>query len=162
MVISLIFWGTSIPFHCGCTFTSQHFNVLPPTVALLWATERRGLWAAITCQTMLPPRFREPWDCEMSPPNCIHRTTDNLCGVRSFSKAFLYVLKAVSYKDLRFLMGFPDVISGEEPACQCRKCKRRGFDPWIRKIPWRTAWQHTPVFLPGESHEQRSLVGYSP
>ena len=34
------------------------------------------------------------------------------------------------------------------------------FDPWVRKIPWRKAWQPTPVFLPGESHKQRSLVGY--
>ena len=40
--------------------------------------------------------------------------------------------------------------------------KRYGFDPWIRRIPWRRAWQPTPVFLPGESHGQRSLVGYSP
>ena len=37
-----------------------------------------------------------------------------------------------------------------------------GFDPWVRKIPWRGKWQPTPVFLPGESNEQRSLVGYSP
>ena len=36
------------------------------------------------------------------------------------------------------------------------------FDPQVRKIPWRRAWQPTPVFLPGESHGQRSLVGYSP
>ena len=36
------------------------------------------------------------------------------------------------------------------------------FDPWAVKIPWRRAWQPTPVFLPGESHGQRSLVGYSP
>ena len=34
---------------------------------------------------------------------------------------------------------------------------RRGFSPWIRRIPWRRAWQPTPVFLPGESHGQRSL-----
>ena len=34
--------------------------------------------------------------------------------------------------------------------------------PWVRKIPWRRAWQPTPVFLPGESHGQRSLAGYSP
>ena len=39
---------------------------------------------------------------------------------------------------------------------------RPGFDPWVGKIPWRRAWQPTPVFLPGESHGQRSLVGYSP
>ena len=34
---------------------------------------------------------------------------------------------------------------------------RDGFDPWVGKILWRTAWQPTPVFLPGESHGQRSL-----
>ena len=39
---------------------------------------------------------------------------------------------------------------------------RLGFNPWVGKIPWRKAWQPTPVFLPGESHGQRSLVGYSP
>ena len=37
-----------------------------------------------------------------------------------------------------------------------------GFDLWVGKIPWRRAWQPTPVFLPGEPHGQRSLVGYSP
>ena len=38
---------------------------------------------------------------------------------------------------------------------------RPGFDPWVGKIPWRRAWQPTPVFLPGESHEKRSLASYS-
>ena len=47
----------------------------------------------------------------------------------------------------------------KEPTCQGRRHKRRGFDPCVRKIPWRRAWQPTPVFLPGESHGQRSLVG---
>ena len=37
-----------------------------------------------------------------------------------------------------------------------------GFDPWVRKIPWRRKWQPTPVFLPGEYRGLRSLVGYSP
>ena len=40
--------------------------------------------------------------------------------------------------------------------------KRCMFDSWVGKIPWRMAWQPTPVSLPGESHEQRSLVGYCP
>ena len=56
---------------------------------------------------------------------------------------------------------FPGVLSDKDPACQCRRCKRRGFDPWVRKIPWRI-WQPTPAFLPGESPGQRSLAGYSP
>ena len=37
-----------------------------------------------------------------------------------------------------------------------------GFDPWVGTIPWRRAWQPAPVFFSGESHGQRSLVGYSP
>jgi len=37
-----------------------------------------------------------------------------------------------------------------------------GFDPWVGELPWRREWQPTPVFSPGESHGQRSLVGYSP
>ena len=40
--------------------------------------------------------------------------------------------------------------------------KRQEFNPWVGKIPWRRKWQPTPVFLPGESHGQRSLAGYSP
>ena len=45
---------------------------------------------------------------------------------------------------------------------QCRRYKRHGLDPWIRKIPWRGAWQPILVFMLGESHGQRSLAGYSP
>ena len=52
--------------------------------------------------------------------------------------------------------------NSKEPACQCRRLKSCGFDPWVGKIPWRRAQQPTPVFLPGESHGQRSLVGYCP
>ena len=52
--------------------------------------------------------------------------------------------------------------SGKEPTCQCRRPERHGFSPWVRKIPQRRAWQPTPVFLPGDSQGQRSLVGYSP
>ena len=52
-------------------------------------------------------------------------------------------------------------LSGKESACQCRRCKRCGFDPWFGKIPWRRKWQPIPVFLPGESHGQRRLAGYS-
>ena len=61
-----------------------------------------------------------------------------------------------------FLLGFPGGACGKEHACQCRKHKRCRFNPWVRKIPWRKAYQPTPVFLPGESHAQRSLAGYSP
>ena len=42
------------------------------------------------------------------------------------------------------------------------QCRRSRFDPWIWKIPWRRKWQPPPVFLPGKSHGQRILEGYSP
>ena len=58
--------------------------------------------------------------------------------------------------------GFLGDASGEELACQRRRHKRLGFDPWAGQITYRRAWQPTPVFLPGEFHGQRSLVGYSP
>ena len=57
---------------------------------------------------------------------------------------------------------FPVGASGIEPAHQCRRHKRHVIDPWARKIPWRKKWQPTAVFLPGEFHGQRNLVGYSP
>ena len=58
-------------------------------------------------------------------------------------------------------LDFPDGSAGKESACQRRRYKRCGFDPWVAKILWRREWQPTPV-LPGEFHRQRSLAGYSP
>ena len=49
------------------------------------------------------------------------------------------------------LRGSPGVTSGRKPTCQCRRHKRHGFNPWVRKIPWRRTQQPTPVFLPGDS-----------
>ena len=59
-------------------------------------------------------------------------------------------------------MGFPGSTSVKDLTCQCRRCKRLGFDPWIRKIPWSRKWHPTPIFLPEEFHGQKSLVAYSP
>ena len=50
----------------------------------------------------------------------------------------------------------------EIPPANAGDVKRCQFNSWVRKIPWRRAWQPTPVFLPRESHGQRSLAGYSP
>ena len=58
------------------------------------------------------------------------------------------------------MWSFPGGASGKEPTC--RRHKRCGFDPCVRKIPWRRKWQPIPIILPGESHGQKSLAGYSP
>ena len=54
--------------------------------------------------------------------------------------------------------GLPTLLSCEESACQCRKWR---FCPWVGKIPCRRKWQPLPVFLPGKSNGQKSLVGCS-
>ena len=56
-------------------------------------------------------------------------------------------------------MGFPDGSDSKEPACNVGDPS--SIDPWVGKIPWRREWQCTSVFLSGEFHGQRSLVGHS-
>ena len=57
--------------------------------------------------------------------------------------------------DLIFLVGLPRWVSGKDSTCN-------SGDTWFGKIPWRRKWHPTPVFLPGKSHGQRNLAGYSP
>ena len=59
-------------------------------------------------------------------------------------------------------MGLPGGTSGKKSTCQFRRCKRHGFDPWVRKMPWRRKWQPTPILLPGKSHGHRRLADYIP
>ena len=56
-------------------------------------------------------------------------------------------------------MGFARWLNGKESACQCR---RHRFNPWIGKIHQKRKWQPTLLFLPGKSHGQRRIAGYSP
>ena len=85
----------------------------------------------------------------------------HLMGCRG--NGYNLVLSQIS-QDLRSPR-LPGGSVSEESACIAGdhlQCRRPRFDPWVGKIPWRRIWQPTPVFLPGKSHEQRSLVGYSP
>ena len=58
------------------------------------------------------------------------------------------------------IRGLPRGLSGKKPAWRCRRHRRCGFDPWVRKTPWRRKQQATPVFSPRKSHGQRDLVVY--
>ena len=58
--------------------------------------------------------------------------------------------------------GLPQWLSGKDSDYQCRSQSRGYFDPWVGRIPWRRAWPPTPIFLPGKSRGQRSLVGCNP
>ena len=65
----------------------------------------------------------------------------------------------IEYSPPHYKFGFPSGSAVENLPAMLEP-QRHAFDPWVRKIPWRRAWQPAPVFLPGESHGQRSLVGY--
>ena len=74
-----------------------------------------------------------------------------------YSRAVTMIVNKI--KHLKIYQGLPWWSNGKESALQYRGCR---FNPWVGKVPWRRKWQPTPVFLPGESHGLRSLVGYSP
>ena len=89
----------------------------------------------------------------------VHESRQSACGQRETARENIDIL---GISELKWIGGFPGSASGKEPTCQCRRHKRCGFNAWVGKIPWRREWQHTTVFLPRESHGQRSLVGYGP
>ena len=76
-----------------------------------------------------------------------------------YESTFLLPHCALASYYLYWIIGLPWSFRWHSIHLQCR---RPGFDPWIGKIPWRRDWLPTPIFLPGEFHGQRSLVGYSP
>ena len=69
------------------------------------------------------------------------------------------VLSTLVFRTCLIVGGLPPWLSNKECASECRRCR---FNPRVWKISWRRAWQPTPVFLHGEFHGQKSLVGYSP
>ena len=99
--------------------------------------------------------WKIPWTEE---PGKLQSTGSQRVGHNLATKQLQTMPFAAIQMDLKIITGFP----GDAPICQHRRHRRPGFNPWIRKIPWRRTWQPTPVFLLGEFSGQRSLVGYSP
>ena len=94
---------------------------------------------------------------ERFPSNCLALWF--IIAVTCFTLASNWQTPNLKLRQLFSPYGLPRWLSGKESALSSRKL---AFDPWVRKMPWRKKWQPSPVFLPGESHGQRSLVGYSP
>ena len=86
------------------------------------------------------------------------KSTSSLVRCSGF-RLLMGLLWANFLPSLSCLWGFPGGTSGKESTYQYRWYS---FNPWVQQMPWRRKWQPTPVFLPGESHGQGSLVGYSP
>ena len=74
----------------------------------------------------------------------------------------IYPYALLLFNPMYTWIGLPWWYSSKESSCQFRRHKRHGFDYWLGKFPRRRKWQPTPVFLPGKSHEQRTLAGCRP
>ena len=126
--------------HPGTTVTSNlcHSNVMEGVPS---AFQR-----LITLCVLVPP----------STPFLKIFTTLSICAYLCL--LFQSYLETGSFSSSVKYDGFPGGSHGRV----YRQCRRPGFNPWVGKMPRRRTWQPIPVFLTGEFHGQRSLVGYSP
>ena len=92
---------------------------------------------------------------------CVNIHLTHLCSDTSYFQLGLRhaSLEILFYSDQRVNFQF---LKQSCPELGCLPCGRLGFNPWVRKISCRRKWQPIPVLLPGKSHGQRNLVGYSP
>ena len=153
--------------HCACVFS------------LLVVSDSVTPWT-VACQAPVAMGFpgkNTGVDCHIWNPHLLRWQADSLslshlgklnpliqpfifCDV-SMLRAWLHLSQVIN--QVNWLISFSVIAaaSGKEPVSQNWSYKRHGFDPWIGKIPWRRAWQPTPVFFLENPHEQRSLAGYS-
>ena len=75
---------------------------------------------------------------------------DRLQSIGSRRVGHNWVTSLSLHFTFRELRGPPRWLRSKESACQFRKLRRHGFNPWVGKIPWRRKWQPTPLFLPGK------------
>ena len=128
-----------------------------------------SVWASLLCSMWYLTSLTGDRTCVL----CIARWVLNQWTTRDVPSFLFFLNNILVWNNFRFTggrkdstdsscMDFPSGASGKEPTCQCRRPRRHGSSSWVGTIPLRRAWQPTPVFLPGESHEQRSLAGGSP
>ena len=151
------------------------------TTSYLRAHQNSSNWPVLTCLPRpalsfhqkphkshgrsLHPLLSSPPDHLTAFPRALHVTPFpllqnlSLSSVSACGHTWLPILAQRILNRPIFIIGLPRC--GKELSCECRRHKRCGFGPWVGKIPWRKAWQPLPVVLPGESHGQGRLAGYS-
>ena len=112
-------------------------------------------WPAgnIAFPSLLTLKYAEFWWYMVCTFVCVNKIKRGSCRFQ------LEVVLEDLFRLYSFIVGLPWWL---RRLSVCLQYGRPGFDPWVGKIPWRRKWQSTPALLPGKSHGQRSLVGYSP
>ena len=121
---------------------SQEMSIWSDQTHWKWLGCNKVVIAVTFLQTTTKPKKEI---CNFQKFQCKQHLKKNL-GIRSYTV----------YKLLIFFCG----VIGKEPTANAWDM-RHGFNPWFRKIPWMSVWQSAPVFLPGKSHEQRTLADYN-
>ena len=126
--------------------------------ALSMGFSRQQYWSELPCP--LPGYLPDPGIEPMSPvsPALARRFFTTSTMWEALIKGYVYLNFWLNQMSL-YIGCFPGASAVKNLLCQCLQYRRPGFDPWVRKIPWKREWQPTPVFLPGKSQGQRSLVG---
>ena len=146
-------------------FEYGEYNIYPPSVeyvALWWSAV---FWLQCCCNLVTKSclTFGTPWTVahqvplSMGLPRQEHWSGSPFPPLRDLPNLGIESKSPELPAD-----SFSGSASGKEPACQCRRHNRCRLDPWVGKISWRREWQPTAVLLPGKSHGQRSLEGYTP
>ena len=143
-----------------------------PSEPLIWAREGIGWWQRVQYKCVKGRQIGGRLIPEGESQGLMTKTMEKVREKKEFRTWYMVTMSLTDSEDISVALSFwrkvmrslgtPSGTSGKESACQCRWYKRPGIHPWVGKIPWRRKWQPTPAFLPGKSHGQRSLVGYSP
>ena len=148
----ILWWSSGYGSVLSLPMAQVRFQVRELRSHKLW--KKRKKVKSLSCVWL----FATPWTVVHQAPPSMEFSRQEYWSGLPFPSPISYEVWSKKKKK----KGFPGGASGKEPSCQCKRNKRHGFDSWVRKIPWKRAWQPTPVCLPGKSQGQRSLVGYSP
>ena len=145
--ISLQDWGTPFPSHRECWW------MMVPMLSLRWRDSCHPRFIFLSQGQSTSNKWSKVGrGCYKDPSPLLQGKATLKC--HSSFRTIHDIDSGLFYVWLYWSLGLPRWPSGKESACQCR---RRRFDPWVRKIPWRRKWQTTPVFLPGKSHGLQSM-----
>ena len=183
---NIIVWKTLMPMSLFCPpklfhhFSWKHwgfFSIEPPgklyaavcvcvcvCVCVLVAQSYPAVCDTMNCSPLGPSSMRfskqEYWSGLHFLLQGIFPTQQSNPGLLGCRQILHHVSQREATVELKITwIELPRSLSCKEPACQFRRSR---FSPWVRKILWRRKWQAAPVFLPGKSHGQRNLAGYSP